>query len=394
MDRKSLCLKTSLLAGALVAAPVSGALALEADDVAERLKSLLADQQVALTYEGARMEGDDVVLEGVKATSAMDDDDTLSLGDLTLQDVSEEDDGTFRIGTFAVDAFEHEEDDIRVSMEGLTVDGLVLPADAEDDPFAGAMRYDRMAVARVDVEGENGPLGSLENVYADITVEDDDTMRGEGGAESFSLNLSAIGDDDASTDTLQELGYSQISGSLYTEGSWSPDDGRVTLSRYETTIEDAGTLFLMLDFSGYTPEFISTLQEMSEDSGSDDASAKGMAMMGLMQQLSFHGLTLRFEDDSLTGKLLQYTADKQGAKASDVVGMARMVIPMQLTPFLGEELTERVAEAVGTFLENPQNIEIRAEPENPVPFAMLMGAAMGAPQELVKQTGLTIEANQ
>lgn len=393
MDRKSLRLKTCLFAGAFAAVPLSGAMALEAGDVAERLKSLLTDQQVVFTYDNARMEGDDVVLEGVNVASATDDDDMLPLGDLTLQDVSEEDDGTYRIGTFAVDTFEHEEDDIRVSMEGLTVEGLVLPAEAVDDPVAGTMRYDRMAVARIDVEGENGPLGSLENVYADITVEDDDAMGGEGGAESFSINLAAIGDDDAPTGALQELGYSEITGSLYTEGSWSPEDGRVVLSRYEVTVEDAGTLFLSVDFSGYTPEFISTLQEMSDDSGSDD-SAKGMAMMGLMQQLSFHGLTLRFEDDSLTGKLLQYTADKQGAQPSDVVGMARMIIPMQLTPFLGEELTGRVTEAVGTFLDDPQNIEIRAEPAEPVPFAVLMGGAMGAPQELVKKTGLTIEANQ
>ena len=53
-----------------------------------------------------------------------------------------------------------------------------------------------------------------------------------------------------------------------------------------------------------------------------------------------------------------------------------------------------VTEAVNTYLDNPGNLTISAEPENPVPFPMIMGAAMGAPNTLPDVLGVTVEANR
>ena len=58
-----------------------------------------------------------------------------------------------------------------------------------------------------------------------------------------------------------------------------------------------------------------------------DNSAQGMAMLGLMQQLTFNGASIRFDDDSLTGKVLDYVAKQQGMKPEDIANQAKAIVP-------------------------------------------------------------------
>ena len=55
---------------------------------------------------------------------------------------------------------------------------------------------------------------------------------------------------------------------------------------------------------------------------------------------------------------------------------------------------EALRGAVNTFLDDPQSLTISAEPENPVPFAMLIGAGMTDPQRLTDVLGLEVWANR
>ncbi|MCT7375873.1 hypothetical protein [Chelativorans salis] len=398
MERHSLCLKPAILAGALAAWGIPAAFAIEAEDVGERLKAITAKQHIEITYEDARMNGADVTLEAV-TVSGPDGDVAVPVGDVTLRDVTEDGDGAYRVDSVAVDDFQYEGRSGTYSFAGFTMRGLVLPADAESDTFDGTMRYDQTGLARVNFEGKDGLLVSAEDINAEITVSDDDTMMLDSAVGSFLFDLRSVEGNANAVNVLKEMGYDQINGRARMEGSWRPSDGRTTVSRYEVTVEDAGTLHLMADFDGYTPDFIQAMDEMSKQSeenagGGRNNTAQGMAMLGMMQRLTFHGMTLRFTDDSLTGKALDYAAKQQGSKPEDIVAQAKAIIPMQLGPYLGAELTQNLTQAVGTFLENPDNLEISAKPDTPVPFAMLMGAAMGAPEMLVKQIGLTVTANQ
>jgi len=379
-------------------AGISNAFALEAQEVGERLKALLARQHVDLSYEEASLDGDDVQLSGVQVKPTAGGGQPLDLGTITLQDVTEEDDGSFRIGAFDLDSFEHRESDVTVSMTDLSVTGMVLPRDEDSDPFGGAIRYDRMEVARVDVEGKDGPLASLNDLYVNINIDDDNRMEMDGAAESFSLNLAALVESGNGAAALEELGYTELSGSAFMEGSWQPSDGRMTLSRYEMNVDDAGTLSMSLDLAGYTPAFIRALEDMAkqmeQQSGSESETAQGMAMLGLMQQLTLHGASVRFTDDSFTAKALDHVAKQQGRTPAELIAMAKTTIPAQISPFVGADFAAEVAEAVGTFLESPGYIEVSAKPGNPLPFAMLAAAALASPEVLVNQIGLSIRANE
>lgn len=376
-----------LLAGLVAAASTPHAFALEADAVGTRLKEALSRQRIELDYDSAMLSGSDVTLEGVTLKSAQAG-ESLPLGTLVLEDVREREDGSYRIETVELENFEQQEDGITVSMTDLAVSGLVVPPDGGDDPFGGFLRFERVEAARLNVKNADGPIATAENLYTNSAVsEDEQTIDMNGAIESFWLDLGAILEGEKAVRTAEELGYQEVTGNAVMEGSWRASDGRVTLSRYEAAIDDAGMLTLMLDLAGYTPEFFRQLEE------SGDQPMQGMAMLG-MQQLTFHGAAVRFVDDGLAEKGLAQAAREQGSSPEDIVSQLRAAIPLQLSPLLGEELAGQIADAVGTFLESPDSIEISARPASPLPFAMLMGAAMVSPEMLAKQIELTIVTNE
>ncbi|TIU39466.1 MAG: hypothetical protein E5W28_04735, partial [Mesorhizobium sp.] len=209
--------------------------------------------------------------------------------------------------------------------------------------------------------------------------------------EKFTADLSLI-DDPKSKEAIEALGYQNISGNIAMAGTWQPSDGKMELSKYDISVENAGTL------GGYTVDFIKSMQAMQKQLASQpegaDNSAQGMAMLGLMQQLSFNGASVRFEDDSLTGKVLDYVGKQQGMSAKDVANQAKAIVPFGMAQLNNPELTAEVSSAVNTFLDDPKSLEISAEPPSSVPFALIMAGAMSNPLDLPKTLGVKVKANQ
>ena len=83
---------------------------------------------------------------------------------------------------------------------------------------------------------------------------------------------------------------------------------RWSCRKYDISVDNAGTLGMTFDLGGYTLDFIKSLQEMQKKMAAQpegaDNSAQGMAMLGLMQQL-----TLQQRLDPLRRQF----ADQQGA---------------------------------------------------------------------------------
>ena len=150
-------------------------------------------------------------------------------------------------------------------------------------------------------------------------------------------------------------------------GSWQPADGRLALSQYDISVENAGTLGMTFDLGGYTPDFIKSLQDMQKKMAAQpegaDNSAQGMAMLGLMQQLTFNGATIRFDDDSLTGKVLDYRRASSREQPEDIANQAKAMLPFLMAQLNNPELTQQVTDRRRrTYLDEPKSIEISAAP--------------------------------
>ncbi|MCP4317651.1 MAG: hypothetical protein GY789_16945 [Hyphomicrobiales bacterium] len=79
-------------------------------------------------------------------------------------------------------------------------------------------------------------------------------------------------------------------------------------------------------------------------------------------------------------------------------GMMKETLLMQLDEALAtvgnDAYSDLLMKSVRAFLENPQNISIRALPHDPVPVSQIMSDAMIAPDMLPERLGIVVEANR
>ena len=218
-----------------------------------------------------------------------------------------------------------------------------------------------------------------------------------GGAEKFTGDLSLVQDADSKA-MIDALGYQNISGKFDMAGSWEPKDGKMDLSKYDITVDNAGTLGMTFSLGGYTTDFIKSLQQLQKKMAASpegaDKSAEGMAVLGLMQQLTFNGASIRFADNSLTNKVLDYVGKQQGMSGKDIANQAKAIVPFGMAQLNNPELTSQVTTAVSAYLDSPKSLEIAAEPAAPVPFSQIMAGAMANPADLTKTLGVSVKANE
>ena len=382
---------------ALILAALPGsALAQDATAVANRLQALLAKQGMDVTWTGVSQNGGAIELTGVSLGSAGMTGRT-DIGTVTLSGVTEAN-GGYRIGTMTLPDYNYSQEGLNVQVASITATGLSVPGEGSTDPLASVMVYENLAVPSVSVKMAEKELFALTGLnFAIDPVESGKPLSFEGAADKFTADFSTL-PDATSKAVLDALGYTTMTGFFKMAGTYQPTDGRLTLSQYDTTVENAGTLGFTFDLGGYTPAFMQTMQEMQKKMAAKpaggDNSAEGLAMLGLMQQLTFHGATLRFDDKSLTGKVLDYVAKQQGVTAKDIANQAKAIAPFMLGQLNNPELTASASAALAKFLDDPKSLQITAAPAAPVPFAQIAAGAMSAPQELPKTLGLTVTGNE
>lgn len=379
----------------LLTIPLQSALAQDATAVAERFRTLLAKQGVEVSWSGVSGDADQMTIEGA-AFGVPGEADRFQIGKLTFEEITEEN-GGYRIGTVSTEPYHFNQDKLAIDVSAMTINGVLLPPAQSADPAGSFAIYESTQLESVDVKLADKPLFSLSNLSGEMTPPaDGKPMEFSGSVEKFTADLTAV-EDPKSKAVIEGLGYQTISGNIDMAGTWQPTDGRMTLTQHDISIDDAGTLGFTFDFGGYTPSFMQSLQDLQkkmadQPAGADD-SAQNLAMLGLMQQLTFHGATLRFDDDSLTGRVLDYLAKQQGIKPEDIANQAKAIVPFLTAQLNNPELSGQITAALNTFLDDPQSLEIKAAPAAPVPFALIAAGGMAAPLELPKTLGVSVNAN-
>jgi len=396
MTQHSSAFRKLALTTFLVALPLHGAFAQDATAVAERLKGLMALQNVTLGWSGVSGDASEMVLEGTTITVAGED-KPFEIGKLTLSGVTEEN-GGYKIETISTEPYNLNKDGATVDVSEFTLGNVSLPAEGSTEPLGSIMMYETAALENVSIKVGDKQAFQMSNFEAQITPpKDGKAMDFTGGAEKFTADLSLV-EDPKSKEVIDALGYQAISGSFDMAGTWQPTDGNMALTKYDITVDNAGTLGMTFDLGGYTMAFLKSVQDLQKQMAAQpegaDNSAQGLAMLGLMQQLTFNAATVRFDDDSITNKVLDYVAKQQGMTAKDIANQAKAIVPFMMMELNNAELTKQVTDAVTAYLDDPKSLEIAAKPGSPVPFALLAANGMANPKELPNTLGLTVKANQ
>ncbi|MER9521964.1 hypothetical protein NKI96_00070 [Mesorhizobium sp. M0292] len=364
--------------------------------VADRLKAALAVQGVDITWTGVTGDNSSMVLQGVSVKPAAEK-EALPIGDVKLEGVTEAN-GGFDVATITTSAFEHSKDGVTLNLTPFVIHDANIPAEGATGPLGSMMIYKSAELENLTVKVADKTAFSVDGLAVQITPPaDGKAMEFSATTEKFNADLTLV-DDAKSKEAIEALGYQNISGNIEIGGTWQPSDGKMDLSKYDISVENAGTLGMTFGLGGYTVDFVKSLQEMQKKMAAQpegaDNSAQGMALLGLLQQLSFNSASIRFDDDSLTGKVLEYVGKQQGMSGKDIANQAKAIVPFGMAQLNNPELTAEVTAAVSKYLDDPKSLQISAEPPAAVPFALIMAGAMSNPADLTKTLGVHVKANE
>lgn len=382
------------LTSCLVSLPLAMASAQDVNVVAERFKQVMATQNIEVSWTSVTSGPSSMVLEGVKI-GPVGAGKPAEVGKLTFEGITEED-GSYAVETIKTDPFSKTEDGITLDVASISMTGVRLAAEGSEDANSMVF-YDGLDVPSLTVKQGDKTAFSMENLAFEITPpEEGQASEFSGGAEKFTADLT-LASDPQSKAVIDALGYQTINGDFAVAGTWNPSDGKMEMSQYDITVENAGTFGITTAIGGYTADFIKSLQQLQKQMAATpegaDNSAQGMAILGLMQQLTFQSASIRWDDDSLTGKVLDYVAKQQNMKVDDIKNQAKAMTPFLTAQLNNPELSTQITTAVTAYLDNPQSLEISAVPASPVPFAQIAAGAQN-PMELPKLLGVTVKANE
>jgi hypothetical protein len=316
---------------------------------------------------------------------------------VTLSDVSDSSGGGFKIGSLTVPDINYVpagEADSKITIEGIKLSDITLPAEGATEPLAKMLQYGNAEVKHGAIRIKNTEVFSADGLTATVSpFTTTAPITFTANLASFKANFANV--EDAKTkDALKALGYETVTGKFIAGGSWNLSDGHMIFDKFDYIVDNAGTLGLKIDVSGYTLEFLKGLQEAAKKGEGKADEAQAMAMLGLMQQLSFTGASIRFDDASVTNKALDYAAKQQGMKRDDLVNQGKAILPMMAAQLGNAEFAQALGTAVSAYLDSPKNIEIKAAPGKSVPFAIIAAGGMADPKSLIKTLGVTVNANQ
>lgn len=378
-----------------IGASLHAAQAQDGAAVANRLKALMSAQGTDLNWASVSGSGGTVVIEGanIKVNGKPE---PINIGNITLDGVTEAD-GGYKVGKASLPDYNISEAGMTFTMTGTALTNLQIPAEGSTNALANMLFYETADVQTVKVAAGDKQLFTLDALHFEMTPPvNGEAMAFTGGAQKFTADLTDV-KDPSTKQLIDGLGYQTISGDMKMAGTWNLADGKAAVTQYDIKVDDAGTLGLTFDISGYTPAFIKSLQDLQKQmaaapAGADN-SAQGMAMLGLMQQLTFNSMAIKFNDDSLTNKVLDYVGKQQNVSGKDIANMAKGAVPFMLAQLNNPELTQQATAAIGAFLDDPKSLTISAKPAAPVPFAVLAAGGMGDPTSLPKTLGVSVTAN-
>lgn len=390
--------RTGLFVSAALLASTSLSAALDADDFAKKLIQAYATGGADLTYGAVTSRGDSIVLKDV-AIGVAGETPEITLGDLVFEGVREDGAGGYNVATATENEMTIVEDKFSFSIKDLVVENLYVPAAAKADTLDELFYYDRATTGPLVMTFDGRDVFKMARSETNLSKSPDGGgLSFDARASGLDIDLSDVNDPQAQQ-AIDGMGYQYLSGDLVIKGSWQFKTGEIALTEYALTLDDVGRLDLQFSMSGYTLEFMQGLQKLQEQMAgkADDPKAQqamGIAMLGMMQQLTLNNLSIRFDDASITNKVLDMVASRQGSSRQQMVQNLQAMLPFALGRLKNPEFQKAVTEAVSLYLSDPKNIEIAVRPNAPLPFAAVAGSAMAAPESLPDVLNVTVTANQ
>jgi hypothetical protein len=188
---------------------------------------------------------------------------------------------------------------------------------------------------------------------------------------------------------LKKLGYSALSfdlggtGTLAVSSDTLGFDGNVFV-----TGKDAGTVKIGIATANIP---VAAYAELANPAKKEPDFTK---LMPQLMGVSFSNFQVRFDDASLTKRLLPAVAAMQGMDEQTFVASAGAMMQIALAQLKSQAFTDMVTSAVTTFLKDPKSLTVSLTPAQPVQVQQIMSLDPANPGAAIDTLGVKVTANQ
>ncbi|EFO29668.1 conserved hypothetical protein [Roseibium sp. TrichSKD4] len=358
------------------------------NDIADAFLTLLESEQGTVESYGTVGTSDaGVLIDDIRIINKNDEKALVTIATTVLSGGKTLETGRLQLETLSLEAVDMDSSEGSMKIASFKATDVVLPSPEEVAKGPEAVSnpsYSSLDITSVEVSGvdqETITVARIQSEIGDMFEELPTSMQFQ--IDDIRFKTSAVSK--SQTKTLKEMGYEDVDIDVAGRGKWSPESEEANLTDLTIKGEDFGTLTLNLGFGGVSKEVVQKLEEI----GNDPQKA-----MGLTQNVSLTGLSIDFNDQSFTNRVLEFEAQKAGIEKSAYIEQQIGAVTQLLAALKNQEFQETVTGALTTYLNDPKSLTVSARPENPVPFSQIMGTVMLAPQALPKILNIGVAANQ
>jgi hypothetical protein len=394
----ALCMTTSVA----FAHPV---LAQDATDFASKLSAAYGALGYTIEFGAATADGDTISFDGVTVTmpayaGAAEPFKVPTV--FTFNGVAEQDDGSYTADSLTVPDVAITEDGYTFSAKSIAATDLFIPATPAGNIKAVLQLFAGLSTGAISVAQGDKELFSIASITSatEFTPEqgtpDLASLSASADVDGISIDLSTVTEAEPKA-IIDALGLTKITGSLTETADWTMADGRMSIGEVALDLDNLGKISFALDIAGYTPELMDQMTaqqvEFAKLPEADRAAKEEAAAMEMASKLSISSFSLRFDDASLTNKLLDFAAAQQGADRATFVAGLKAIVPAMLMQSGSEDLVKQATAAVTAFLDDPKSLEVSIDPGRDVNF-MELAAGAADPAGTIKTLNVQITANE
>jgi hypothetical protein len=194
-----------------------------------------------------------------------------------------------------------------------------------------------------------------------------------------------------SRELFEALGYNELAITGGGDGTYKEETGDYATSG-TIAVADAGALKIAYALGAMTPERLKQAFAVVIVAG--DAEPNPFAMLQSLGPMTIDNFMLRFEDASLTKRLIAYAAKMQGMDEETMIANLGAMVQIGLSSLKNPEFTASAVTAINTFLKDPRSITLSVAPAKPVTVQELMTLNPQDPGAAIKLLGVTLKANE
>ena len=379
----------------------------QAEDVPPVVNAIFSSWETQLktkpTYEKLEADGSgNITITNLVANTTADGSKPgmkLTMGTLLLKGVASEEGGLIEVGsaTFSDTKVEIGSPDgkaFSVEIPGGSAEEWYV-AVANDNPTPQQAFRASMSVAKkissgeikVTAMGQTITSGGYEGTW------DGDPATGAG---KFTMAVKDVVIPEAALATMdpsgqmKQLGYGDLTITASGNGELTVGEGIFGMSGdFTYAVKDMGGLKMAFAASDVPTATYVEMQKAQKEGRTPDFNT----LLPQLMNVSIGNLQLRFEDASITKKVLPLIAKMQGMDEAAVVANAGAMMQIGLMQLKNQAFTDQVVGAVNAFLKDPKSFTLALKPAAPVKVQQLMTLDPANPGAAIDVLGVSVTAN-